>query len=140
MTDDPAVQNDTYPTGTSDPPQPGAVLGTLEWCAMMRCFTSPCQAIDRPMSRQGVRAPASERDKRDERLERAGYLLVVYTDRFVRAVAALVLHIGRSGIKQVVARRQIGAKQSAVDAARDGTPLAARAFRTGRTKPESSST
>jgi len=53
------------------------------------------------------------RDKRDERLERAGYLLVVYADRFVRAVAALVLRVGRYATKQIMTRRQMGARPSA---------------------------
>ena len=66
-----------------------------------------------PMSRSGMNAPGSVRDKRDERLERAGYLLVVYTDRFVRAVAALVLRVGRYPMEQVLTRRQTGARPGA---------------------------
>ena len=92
------MQNDGYPRGRFDPPKSGGVLGAMEWCAMMRCFTAPCQALDRPTSRWGMNAPSSVRDKRDEQLERAGYLLVVHTDRLVRAVAALVLRIGRSAM------------------------------------------
>jgi len=66
-----------------------------------------------PTSRSRMNAPGFVRDKRDEQLERAGYLLVVYADRLVRAVAALVLRIGRSVMKQVATRRQIGARPSA---------------------------
>jgi hypothetical protein len=51
--------------------------------------------------RRGVNAPASERDERDQQLGRLGLFLVVYTDRFVHAVAA-ALRIGHSAVKQVV--------------------------------------
>lgn len=66
-----------------------------------------------PTTRSRMNAPGFVPDKRDERLERAGYLLVVYTDRLVCAVAALVLRICRSAMKQVVTRRQTGARPSA---------------------------
>jgi len=64
------------------------------------------------MSRSGVNAPGSARDKRDEQLERAGYLLVVCIDRFVRNAAALVLRICRYAAKQAAARPQMGARPS----------------------------
>jgi len=66
-----------------------------------------------PTNRSGMNAPSFVPDMRDERLERAGYLLVVYTDGLVRAVAALVLRICRSTIKQIVTLRQTGARPSA---------------------------
>lgn len=65
------------------------------------------------MNGSGMNAPGSVRNKRDERLERAGYLLVVYADHLVRPVAAFVLRIGRSVRKQVAMRRQLGARPSA---------------------------
>jgi hypothetical protein len=53
------------------------------------------------------------RNERDERWERAGYLLIVGTDRFVRAVAAFVWRIARSVMEHGVTRRQIGTRRSA---------------------------
>lgn len=58
-------------------------------------------------------APGIVRDERTDQLERTGYLLVVYADRLVRAVAALVLRIGRFAVKQIVTRRQMGDPPSA---------------------------
>ncbi len=66
-----------------------------------------------PTSRSRMNAPGFVPDASDGRLERAGYLRLVYTDRLVRALAALVPRISRSVMKQVVTRRQTGARPSA---------------------------
>lgn len=110
---DPAVQNEAYSTSRSNRPKPVAVLGTLEWCAMMRCFTSPDQASDRPTNRRRVNAHGSVRDKRDEQLERAGYLLVIHTHRLIRAIAAFALRIAGSTMRW----REMRARPSASSAA-----------------------
>jgi hypothetical protein len=41
------------------------------------------------------------RDERDERLERAGYLLVVYVHRVFHCAAAFILVISRRAMKQL---------------------------------------
>ena len=81
-----------YPPNSCDP----VVLKALRRSTMLPTFTSPSQAIDRwarleeardaPM---GMNGSGSVREARDERLQRAGYLLVVGIDRLVRAIAAL---------------------------------------------------
>jgi hypothetical protein len=107
--------NDECPSGRFDP----VVVRALRWSATPPSFTSSSQAIDRlarleqaqygPMSMNGT---GSVRDERDEQLARAGYLLVVGTDRFVRAVAGFVWRIARFLLKQGMTRRQIGAQPS----------------------------
>ena len=85
-----------YPPNRFDP----VVLKTFGRATMLPSFTSPSHAIDRlarleearhaPM---GMNGTGSMRDERDERLERAGYLLVVGIDRLVRAIAAFAWRI-----------------------------------------------
>ena len=80
-----------YPPNRFDP----VVLKAFRRSTMLPSFTSPSQAIDRlarleeardaPM---GMNGTGSMRDERDERLERAGYLLVAGIDRLFRAIAA----------------------------------------------------
>ena len=59
----------------------------------------------------GMNGSGSVRDKRDERLERASYLLVVSIDRLVRAIAAFGWRIVRS-----LTRRSGTAKRRSVRA------------------------
>ena len=87
-----------YPPTRFDP----VVLKAFRQATMLPSFTSPSQAIDRlarleearhaPM---GMNGTGFVRDERDERLERAGYLLVVGIHRLVRAIAAFGWRIGR---------------------------------------------
>lgn len=109
------MMNDGYPPDRFDP-----LRSALRWSSMLPSFTSSCQAAYRlarlkeaqngSMSMNGT---GSMRDERDERLARAGYLLVVGTDRLVRAVAARVWSIACTLIRQGATRRQIGARPSA---------------------------
>ena len=81
-----------YPPNRFDP----VVLKAFRRATVLPSFISPSQAIDRlalleearhaPMGTNGT---GSMRNERDERLERAGYLLVVGIDRVVRAIAVL---------------------------------------------------
>jgi hypothetical protein len=110
--------NDGYPSSRFNPLRSRVVHAALRGSTMLPGFTSTSQAIDRlarleeaqggSMSMNGT---VSVRDERDERLERAGYLLVVGTDRFVRAVAAFVWRVARSLMKQGVTRQQIGSAE-----------------------------
>ena len=63
--------------------------------------------------RLGANALSFGPDKRDEQLQRAGYLLVVHTDRLVRAAAALVIHTGRCAVKQALTLRQTVVRRGA---------------------------
>ena len=64
----------------------------------------------RPLTAGDVKMPV--RDEREERLTRAGYLLVVGIDGFVRAVAALVWSIARSAMKHGMIWLQIGSPEA----------------------------
>jgi len=86
---------------------------------MLPSFTSPSQAVDRMVrlrEAQGhsmsVKGTDFVRDVRGERLQRAGYLLVVYVDGLGRAAAALVLTICRWVMKQAVALIRAVARQA----------------------------
>lgn len=113
------MQNDRYPPERFDPLESGVVLGGMGWWAMLPTFTSPSQAVGRLVRLEEAQTRAAQAltiapsPPRSPRLERAGYLLVVYPDRLVRAVAALALRVGRSAMKQVVTRRYLGARPNA---------------------------
>jgi hypothetical protein len=104
--------NDRYPPDGFDP-------AAVSWSAMLPSFTSPSQAISRlarlreaqcsPMS---AKETDSARDERDERLQRAGYLLVVYLDGLVGAAAAFMLAVCRRPMKQAVALVQAVVRQA----------------------------
>jgi hypothetical protein len=101
-----------YPPNRFDP----VVLKAFRRSTMLPSFTSPSQAVDRlarleeardaPMGMRGI---GSVRDQRDERLERAGYLLVVGIDRLVRAIAAFGWRIVR-----FLTRRNVTAERRSV--------------------------
>jgi len=106
-----------YPPNRFDP----VGLEAFRRATMLPSFTSPSQAIDRfvrlgeardaPM---GMNGTGSVRDERDERLERAGYLLVVGIDRLVRAIAAFGWRIVRSPKRRKVtaARRSVSVDET----------------------------
>jgi len=113
------MPNDGYPPNTFDPLRSGAALGALGWSAMLPSFTSSAQAVDQlagldeaQRGQMSMNRTGSVRDERDERLQRAGYLLVVYVDGLVRTAAALVLAICRWAMKQAVALAQAVARQA----------------------------
>jgi hypothetical protein len=90
-----------------------AVLKAFRRASMLPSFTSPSQAIDRLArleeardASMGMNGTGSVRDERDERLERAGYLLVVGIDRLVRAIAAFGwrMHDCVQGLRPVLKR------------------------------------
>lgn len=101
-----------YPPNRFDP----VVLKAFRRATMLPGFTSPSQAIDRFVRLEEVRdAPmgmnrtGSVRDERDERLERAGYLLVIGIARLVRAIAAFGWRVVR-----FLARRNLTAERRSV--------------------------
>src|SRR5262249_54559553 len=94
--------NDGYPPNRFDPVRSGTVLGALGWSAMLPSLTSSAHAVDRlarldeaQRGQMSMNRTGFVRDERDERLQRAGYLLVVYVDGLVRTAAALVLAMTR---------------------------------------------
>jgi hypothetical protein len=74
-----------------------------------------------PLSRREVSAVDSARDERNERLERGGYLLIVYAERLVCSVTALVLGIGRSVMKPIMAPQQTSTRRFVSGRHRSGT-------------------
>jgi hypothetical protein len=93
--------NDRNPPGRFD-----SVLVT--WWTMLPSFTSPSQPVDRLVrlaeaQRRSMNVKGTDfvRDERDERLERAGYLLVVYVHRVFHCAAAFILVISRRAMKQL---------------------------------------
>src|SRR5262249_48976194 len=84
-----------YPPDRLDP----VVLKAFRRSTMLPSFTSPSQAVDRLARLEEARDASTGMNAtgsvRDERLERAGYLLVVGIDRVVRAIAVLGSRIVR---------------------------------------------
>src|SRR5262249_34705046 len=115
-----------YPPNRFDP----VVLKAFRRSTMLPSFTSPSQAIDRlarleeardaPM---GMNGTGSVRDERDERLERAAYLLVVGIDRLVRAIAAFGWRIGRflTGRSATAERRSARVDETRAQSAGQGS-------------------
>ena len=106
-----------YPPDRLDPVVPKAFRRST----MLPSFTSPSQAVDRLARLEeardastGMNATGSVRDERDERLERAGYLLVVGIDRLVHAFAAFGWRIVRSLTRRGVTadRRSVRADET----------------------------
>jgi len=104
--------NDRNPSGGPD-----SVL--VGWSTMLPSFTSPSQAVDRMVrlreaQRRSMSVKGTDflRDDRDERLQRAGYLLVLCVAGLGRVAAALVRAIFRWVMKQAVALIQAVARQA----------------------------
>jgi hypothetical protein len=114
-----------YPPKRFDP----ALCKVFRRSTMLPSFTSASQAIDRLARLEEARdAPiwvegiGSVRDERDERLERAGYLLVIGIDRLVRAIPAVGWRIVR-----LIKRRSVTAERRSVRADETGPSQQARA-------------
>jgi hypothetical protein len=95
-----------------------AVLKAFRRASMLPSFTSPSQAIDRLARLEEARDASMGMNGtgfvRDERLERAGYPLVVGIDRLVRAIAAFGWRIVRSLTRRNVtaARRSVSVDET----------------------------
>lgn len=95
----------------------GSVL--IGWSTMLPSFTSPSLAADRMVRLReaqrhsmSVKGTDFVRDERDERLQRAGYLLVLYVDGLGRTAGALVRAICGRVMKKAVALMQAVGRQA----------------------------
>lgn len=102
------MQKDQYP-GSCDPLKERVIVSAMGRLAMLPSSFLPSQASDCAARRE---APGAASDWRDEQLARAAYLSIVGIERLVRAIASLVLRVGRYAMQQV-SRRQIDAQPSA---------------------------
>jgi len=98
------MQNHEYRPGRFDPLKEVDAVSAMGRLAMLPSFFLPSQASDCAARRE---APRAASDRHDERLARAAYLSIVAIDRFVRAVASVVLRAGRYAMQQVSPRRPI---------------------------------
>jgi hypothetical protein len=95
--------NQEYPPERFD----SVVLRALRRSTLSPTFTFPSQAVDRLARLEETRS-VYVRDEREERLERAGHLLVVGIDRLVRTIAVF----GRRVVRFLTRRSVIAAWRS----------------------------